>query len=602
MKFVSALNAHIKSWLPLKVRRALRKLLGRKTPAPPRQPISLALPLSRALPQPVAAPVAAPELPDWAQWIAQDPELWRRAREQASRGPSVLIATNVGGFGPAIVTESMLAVALTLRGARVQFLLCDQQLPACLLTHIGKLPDVGVLERYQLKEAMCRSCHGKGSGLYTATGLPLLHYSEFLTDADRSWARALAQHVAAADIPTFRWQGQAVGEHAKAGALRFFARGQLEGVPSGEMVLRRFFEAGLLTGRAVNNLLGQQRFDAACLHHGIYVPQGLTAEACQAAGVRVVTWHVAYRKNCFIFSHDDTYHHTMLSEPASVWENLSWGPDQDGEVMEYLASRLTGSRDWIWFHEKPYEDIDEIARQCGVDFSKPCIGLLTNVFWDAQLHYRANAFDNMLDWIVETIRYFEQRQDLQLLIRIHPAEVRGAIPSRQPLLAEIHKIFPKLPANVFVIPPESNSSTYAAMYKCDAVLIYGTKTGVELTSVGIPVVVAGEAWIRGKGVTMDVHSPEEYFRLLDGLPAGKRLDAATVERARKYAYHFFFRRMIPLPFMTQEKTSTVFQVNIAGLRDLLPGRFPGLDVICDGFLKRSPFIYPAECFPREAAA
>ena len=32
-------------------------------------------------------------------------------------------------------------------------------------------------------------------------------------------------------------------------------------------------------------------------------------------------------------------------------------------------------------------------------FRKPVIGLLTNVFWDAQLHYRANAFKDMLDWI-----------------------------------------------------------------------------------------------------------------------------------------------------------------------------------------------------------
>ena len=42
----------------------------------------------------------------------------------------------------------------------------------------------------------------------------------------------------------------------------------------------------------------------------------------------------------------------------------------------------------------------------------------------------------------------------------------------------MRKAFPELPRNVFVIPPESNSSTYAAMGMCDAVLIYGTTTGV----------------------------------------------------------------------------------------------------------------------------
>jgi hypothetical protein len=188
------------------------------------------------------------------------------------------------------------------------------------------------------------------------------------------------------------------------------------------------------------------------------------------------------------------------------------------------------------------------------------------------------------------------------LIRVHPAEVRGTIPSRQPLVAEIRKAFPSLPPNVFVIPPESKSSTYAAMYRCDSVLIYGTKTGVELTSVGIPVVVAGEAWIRGKGVTMDATTPGEYFRILDGLPAGRRLDAATRQRARKYAYHFFFRRMIPLPFMAPSGAPPPYQVDIKGIRDLLPGRHPGLDVICDGILTGRPFIYPAERMTRSEAA
>lgn len=534
------------------------------------------------------------EVPDWVAWRRQDERLWKQARRQAEHGPSVLIATSVGGHAPSAVTESLLGVALTLRGARVKFLLCDRALPACLKAHIDKIPDVGMLERYGLKNAVCDGCYRSGRSLFDATGLPTWKYSDGLSEAERRTALALAAQVPREEIGRYCWNGLAVGEHALAGALRFYARGQLEETPAAEMVLRRFFEAALLTGMAVKNLISRERFDAACFNHGIYVPHGPTAEACRQAGVRIVTWNVAYRKSCFIFSHDDTYHHTMLAEPAGHWENMHWGPAQEKETLDYLASRLTGARDWIWFHEKPFEDIDKIAQECGADFSKPCIGLLTNVFWDAQLHYRANAFPNMLEWIVQTIRYFEKRPDLQLLIRIHPAEVRGTIPSRQPLLEEIRKAFPRLPANVFIIPPESNSSTYAAMYKCDSVIIYGTKTGVELTSVGIPIIVAGEAWIRGKGVTQDADSPQEYFALLDQLPSGRRLEGATLERARKYAYHFFFRRMIPLSFMKPAQVSALFTVDISGLRDLLPGRHPGLDVICDGILHRQPFIYPAE--------
>jgi hypothetical protein len=156
------------------------------------------------------------------------------------------------------------------------------------------------------------------------------------------------------------------------------------------------------------------------------------------------------------------------------------------------------------------------------------------------------------------------------------------------------RAFPELPANVFVIPPESRVSTYALASQCNAVIIYGTKTGVELTSVGIPVIVAGEAWIRNKGVTIDVTSPSEYRNILDGLPFASGMDAEQVERARKYAYHFFFRRMIPIQTLEPSELLPPYVLGVKRLEDLLPGQDPGLDVVCEGILNGSEFVYPAE--------
>ena len=124
----------------------------------------------------------------------------------------------------------------------------------------------------------------------------------------------------------------------------------------------------------------------------------------------------------------------------------------------------------------------------------------------------------MLDWLVQTCRYFATRPDLQLLVRVHPAEISGFPPSRQPILGELRKHVPVLAPNIHVVPPESGLSTYALMSLCNSAIIYGTKMGVELTSVGLPVIVAGEAWIRNKGLTHDATTPEEYFRILERLP------------------------------------------------------------------------------------
>jgi hypothetical protein len=457
-----------------------------------------------------------------------------------------------------------------------------------------ELPDPAVLVRYELPRLLCESCSQTGRDLFHPLGLSNHALGTLVSPDERAEARRLASIVPVADIPDFTLDRLAVGEHAHAGALRYFATGTLEGEPHGETVLRRYFEGALLTAWGTRRLLQQHRFRVACFNHGIYAPQGVVGEVCRDAVVRVVNWNVAYRKRCFIFSHGDTYHHTLLSEPTAAWDGVPWTVEMEHQILDYLRSRWSGSRDWIWFHEKPDEEFGRFAAEMGLDPARPMIGMLTNVMWDAQLHYRANAFPSMLAWVVETIRYFARRPELQLVIRVHPAEIRGTLPSRQPLVAELGKVFPSLPANVFVIPPESPISTYAAMMPCNAVIIYGTKTGVELTSVGIPVIVGGEAWIRNKGLTLDASTPDEYFATLDRLPLPRDPEPPWLERARRYAYHFFFRRMIPVLSMEPTQAWPPYRIGIERLDDLLPGRDAGLDVICEGILAGSPFIYPAE--------
>ncbi|GAB4428635.1 MAG: hypothetical protein OHK0015_11740 [Chloroflexi bacterium OHK40] len=531
--------------------------------------------------------------PDWASLLKDQTARWDQARAAARGGPKILIATSTGGHKGVTPIESLLAVALTLRGAEVHILLCDEALPACMQAMYADFSSAAEFAEHG-SEPLCRSCYRHGVATYTPLGLPIYRYSQLLSADEIVQADAVARELPAAAIPAYRAHGLAVGEHALAGALRFFAMGTLEHEPESEPVLRRYLAAALRTAAAVDGLLRREEYAAVCFHHGIYVPQGVIGEVCRQRGVRVVNWSAAYRKQCFIFSHNDTYHHTLMDEPTSTWEELPWSEKMEADVLDYLRSRWHGSRDWIYFHEKPREELDQIVRELGIDFSKPTIGLLTNVVWDAQLHYPANAFPNMLEWIRATITAFADRPDLQLLIRVHPAEVRGAIPSRQPVVSEIRQMFPVLPPNVFVIPPESQISTYAAMLQCDSVIIYGTKTGVELTSLGVPVIVAGEAWIRNKGLTRDASSAAEYAEMLATLPVGRRMDAATTTRARKYAYHFFFRRMIHVACVLPGPGWPPYTIQFERLDDVMPGAVPGLDVICDGILTGSPFVYPAE--------
>jgi hypothetical protein len=528
--------------------------------------------------------------PDWGPIVGADPDRWQAARAGAQGGPRVLMATAIGSYANAITLESALSAALTFRGAEVHALLCDGAMTACAECDASLYPDLERFVRDGPSHDLCRDCRWPAERVYASLGLRVHRYSDWLTSEDRAEAARVAAELPSADVASFEWQGLAIGEHARAGALRFFATGTLEDEPRAEPVLRRYLESAILTACATRRLLRELGFTAVVCTHGIYVPWGIVGEVARREGAHLSTWNVAYRKRRFIFSHDDTYHHTLLHEPREHWEHLELGPRRESELMKYLSSRRDGLFDWIVFHRPSPQDPDVIAGRIGLDRSRPAIGLLTNVSWDAQLHYPANAFPSMLDWLVRTVDYFGRRPDLQLLVRVHPAEISGFPPSRQPVLAELRRRLPQLPPNVVVVPPESEISTYALMSLCNSAIIYGTKMGVELTSVGIPVIVAGEAWIRNKGLTRDASSPEQYFGLLDELPFPSGLDAEQLARARRYAYHFFFNRMIPLPFIEPRAGYPIYTLKLDSLGQLLPGASRGLDAICDGILRRAPFV------------
>jgi hypothetical protein len=528
--------------------------------------------------------------PDWRQVLAQSPGLWESARNAAQGGPRVLMASAIGSYAHAHTLESALAAALTFRGAEVHALLCDGSMTACAECEASLYPDVARFAARGPSRDLCRDCQWPAERVYEQLGLKVHRYGDWLTPHDRDEARRIASTLPLAQVERFTLDGVAIGEHAHAGALRFFATGSLENEAHAEPIVRRYLESALLTAFATRRLMRAVGFTSAVFTHGIYVPWGIVGEVARQERVHVSTWNVAYRKRRFIFSHDDTYHHTLMTEPREHWEDLALTEPQERELMQYLTSRREGLFDWIVFHRPTKQDPQDIARQVGVDPTKPVIGLLTNVAWDAQLHYPANAFPNMLEWLVQTCEYFAGRPDLQLLIRVHPAEISGFPPSRQPILQELRKRVPRLASNIIVVPPESGMSTYALMRLCNAAIIYGTKMGVELTSVGLPVIVAGEAWIRNKGLTYDASSPEEYFRILDTLPFASGLTADQLARARRYAYHFFFNRMIPLPFIEPKAGYPIFRLKLENLQQLLPGQSQGLDTICDGILGRGPFV------------
>ncbi len=513
-----------------------------------------------------------------------------RSSKNLNSKKKILIATSLSGHLPCVTFESFLGIALREKNVECDYFLADNALSACMMCELRQNKNLEEFVREGHSKNRCGSTNDTMSRYLSNLDMQVHQFKKFLTKEDISFSRELSLKTPNNKIKNFKFNGIKLGEHAWSGTLRFFAKGTIILNSLTEKVLRKFFESAIITMIATQKLLEKHKYDCIVLHHGIYVPQGIIVDVAKNNNIHVVTWHTAYRKSCFIFSHDKTYHYTMLEESTSVWEDIILNKKKENTIKNYLKSRWEGKKDWINFQSAEIFDRNSIEKITGIDFNKPTVGMLTNVAWDAQLHFKNKAYDTMFDWVIQTIDFFKKNKHIQLLIRIHPAEITGTVPSNDSVIDQINNHFLKIPDNVFIIGPESKISTHSAMSYCNSVIIYGTKTGIELSSLSIPIIIAGEAWIKGKGIGFDANSKEEYTKILNMLPFRRKLSIKKTERSLKYAYHFFFRRMIPLNFIKEQRGWPPFKIDIQNLQnDIMLDN--GLKTIINGIIKSKPFIY-----------
>lgn len=505
------------------------------------------------------------------------------------------MCTSIGAHLVANSGDVGLAAALTFRGAQVETLLCDRVLPACMACEVSWWPNHADFADEGPQSNLCKACYGPAASRWQELGLPINRYSDSLTEDDRQKAKILAQSCAVDDIDTYVYESINVGEQARAGAIRFFASRDLPDDPVTEKTRRRFLEAAIITTMVAYRLFRNKKYDVIVAHHGIYVPQGILTEVANMLGIRVVTWNLSYRAPCLVLSHGDTYHRTLPRDDTSLWRDINWTDAVRREIEEYLRGRISGKKDWITYYKHAMVNVADLEKEIGIDLSKPTVSLFTNVIWDAQIFCTDSAFPSMLDWVKSTIDWFANRPDLQLVIRIHPAEKQHQVKPQQTVAAELASAYEMLPANVWVVPAESIVSSYILAESSNAALVFASKMSLELPTMGVPTIVAGDAWVRGKGLTWDAETEASYFEILNRLPLLQRMPDEMVENAKKYAFHFFFRRSIPVNFLQAKPGGWppfVFKLNDLSL--FYPGRHYGMNVICDGILNEKPFVYEAE--------
>ena len=501
---------------------------------------------------------------------------------------NILIATMSGGHRVATSLESLLGVALSFKGAKVTFLLCDNYLPLCIMKTLRD--NISLADNKKINEELCQSCFNTGKTTIQKTKLNIIYSSKFLSSEEMIKIKDTVSETSINEIMKYKIDNIDIGEQIHASLCRYYAVENYSAEHDLKKITKDYFFSALLSYKSFLNIINLNNFDVILSNHGFYIPQGIVAKLAEKKKIDFVTWTSGARKNTFIFSHNKTYNKDIVDENVNEWKNINFEKIET-KIDDYLNSKVTGSEDYIYQKKNIDLDAKKYLQSKNIDSSKLIVGMTTNVIWDAQLHYDNTIFKNMMDWVFKTVSYFINRSDLNLIIRVHPTEVKADRPAREKVKNEILKVFPNLPQNIIIIDSSEIISTYKILDACNVILTYGTKMDIEYSARGFPVIAAGEALTKNKNLVFEPKDIEEYYLLLDKLPFTNKLDKKTHINAKKFAYHYFFRRSIKIGTLLEKKyTFPPFDIDANFLDILSNGKDKNLDIICNAIINKKNFI------------
>jgi len=301
---------------------------------------------------------------------------------------------------------------------------------------------------------------------------------------------------------------------------------------------------------ALYDWLQAEKPDLLIVPNGTILEMGVAYKIAKMLDIDTVTFEFADQQERIWLAQNDEI---MSHNTRDLWRGLGYQalPEKAKRALMELFGARKNARLWGSFarqwQQTPIKGGASVRESLKLD-ERPLALLATNVLGDSLTLGRQRISETMAEMIVKTVAYFIQHPEAQLMVRVHPGELKTHGTS---MVEVLESAYPSLPENIHIIRPEDKTNTYDLMEIADLGLVYTTTVGMEMAMSGLPVIVTGKTHYAEKGFTLDPSSWSDYEAMLNKVladPKAARLSDAQVEQAWLYAYLFFFEFSLPFPW------------------------------------------------------
>lgn len=361
------------------------------------------------------------------------------------------------------------------------------------------------------------------------------------------------------ELLEFEYDGTRSGKIAVSTTLRQLHTGTLDlQSPQVRQILISQLASAMASATAAQTILQQLRPQLMLSFDVEYTPGGQLFDKCMESGVEVVTYREGHKRDTLILKRYSPQNRDQnpVSLSEESWEavkSMEWSIVFRNELREELYNSYASGD---WYNSGGTQsttrlmDANAIRKQLGLSPEKKTAFIFPHIPWDASLRWGKDLFRGYEEWLIETVRAACTNEQVNWVIKIHPANVRkqpkGQLQSESAEVLALNKHFRNLPRNVFLMPAESEISTFSLFELMDYCLTVRGTVGIEAASLGIPALTAGTGRYDHMGFTIDSETREEYLEKVANVQEIPRLSARQRELAERFAYAIFLLRPFPL--------------------------------------------------------
>jgi len=459
--------------------------------------------------------------------LAQAKDLGNFTIEKNAQPQTIYVLLMLSGSFFHLYIEALLALGLKKKGHNVIFIMDENALPIHELKKIGDEDnwDYQALKDYKF-----------ASKFLNLIGLKYLRISEF---------------IAGGQIPEYNEKYDAILE---ATLLKQYKVGSISDKLPKLTEKKTLIKQAIAISDFIGHKLVQIQPDLIIMSHGIYSTWGPLFQVLDAHKIPTLVHGRGKKRHSQVFN---------WNKSGDSWDvSAEWEKVKDKElntrelklIKEYLDSRISHKEDVFVYNFGKETTSKETLEYLGINPNKPVFTIFTNVLWDAASAQREIAFKNPVEWVIDTIAWFNDHPEKQLIVKIHPAE--KVIGTNMPFYDIIlERINPS--SNVRIIQPEEKVNSWSIYDITTLGIVHTTTAGLELPLVNKPCMVVSKTHYRNKGFTIDVKSKESYFEILNSFDSSLINFEENRKLALRYAYLLFIRYQVPFNMFFEEISTSI---------------------------------------------